>query len=60
MDLFEPFGKIDVVNLHVSESGTSQGYAFVQFKHNYDAKDALKNMNNFSLDGVTVSLHNID
>lgn len=54
-DLFEPFGKVDSVNLHVdAATGQSKGYAFVQYKHTYDARDAIKNMNNFELMGKKV------
>ncbi|KAI8365936.1 uncharacterized protein BYT42DRAFT_618387 [Radiomyces spectabilis] len=50
--IFEPFGPLEFVNLHMDpETGRSKGFAFVQFKNSNDAKQALEKMNGFELAG---------
>ncbi|KAL1929851.1 hypothetical protein VTP01DRAFT_1005 [Rhizomucor pusillus] len=50
--IFEPFGPLEYVNLHKDpETGRSKGYAFIQFKHAADGKQALEKMNGFDLAG---------
>lgn len=50
--IFEPFGKIDEIKL-IKESGTgrSQGYGFVTYQSQEDAKKALEQLNGFELAG---------
>ncbi|KAI9014138.1 RNA binding motif protein 39b [Hyaloraphidium curvatum] len=49
--VFEPFGPVESVSLHLETDGRSKGYAFVQFKHTDDARKALEQMNGFELAG---------
>ncbi|XP_064639971.1 RNA-binding protein 39-like isoform X2 [Lineus longissimus] len=50
--IFEPFGKIDHVNLVMdNESGRSKGFGFVTFHNCEDAKKALEQLNGFELAG---------
>lgn len=55
-DLFEPFGRLDLVNLHIdAATAISKGYAFVHYKHTNDARDAVRSMDGFDLMGSKVS-----
>lgn len=59
-DLFEPFGRIESINLHVDAiSGKSKGFSFVVYKHMYDAKDAQRAMNNFTLMGRAIKVSHV-
>ncbi|KAI8093274.1 RNA binding motif protein 39b [Halteromyces radiatus] len=50
--VFEPYGPIDFVDLHKDNlTGRSKGFAFIQFRHVKDAKEALSKMNGFELAG---------
>ncbi|GAB5586507.1 Phosphatidylinositol-3-phosphatase SAC1 [Umbelopsis nana] len=49
--IFEPFGPIDSINLHMDDTGRSRGFAFVQFRNGVDAKQALDKMNGYELAG---------
>uniref|UniRef100_A0A0K8T8Z7 RRM domain-containing protein n=2 Tax=Lygus hesperus TaxID=30085 RepID=A0A0K8T8Z7_LYGHE len=50
--IFEPFGKIDTVQLMTDpETGRSKGYGFITFHHAEDAKRALEQLNGFELAG---------
>ncbi|CAK9297547.1 unnamed protein product [Gordionus sp. m RMFG-2023] len=50
--IFEPFGKIDFINLIMDlESNKSRGYGFIQFHDCEDAKRALESLNGFELAG---------
>ncbi|KAM0750764.1 splicing factor, CC1-like protein [Meredithblackwellia eburnea MCA 4105] len=55
--VFQPFGEVDVVDLHKDPvTGKSKGYAFVQFKNAKDAAQALEKMNNFELAGREIKV----
>jgi RNA-binding protein 39 len=50
--VFEPFGEIQSINLHIDpETGRSKGFAFVQYKSAEDAKKALQHCNGMELAG---------
>lgn len=50
--IFEPFGAIDVVDLHFDNiTMKSKGYCFVQFRKHVDAQQALGEMNGFEIAG---------
>lgn len=50
--IFEPFGAIDVVDLHFDNlTMKSKGYCFVQFRKHTDAQQALAEMNGFEIAG---------
>jgi len=50
--IFEPFGKIDHINLVMdNETGRSKGFGFVTFHNAEDAKKALEQLNGFELAG---------
>jgi len=50
--IFEPFGPIDVVDLHFDNlTQKSKGYCFVQYRKLVDAQQALDKMNGFEIAG---------
>jgi len=50
--IFEPFGKIDHINLVMdNETGRSKGFGFVTFHDSEEAKKALEQLNGFELAG---------
>lgn len=58
--IFEPFGKIDYIQLIVDpESGKSKGYGFLTFHHAADAKKALEQLNGFELAGRPMKVGNV-
>jgi RNA-binding protein 39 len=53
--VFEPFGELDFINLHVDEkTGASKGYAFVQFQKADSAKAAFARLNGLELAGSKI------
>jgi hypothetical protein len=51
-EVFEPFGDLEFVNLHIDpETGRSKGFAFVQYQSPEDAKKALQHCNGLELAG---------
>lgn len=60
MNVFEPFGELEFVQLQKEESGRSRGYGFVQFRDPNNAREALEKMNGFDLAGrpIRVGLGN--
>ncbi|OZJ05621.1 hypothetical protein BZG36_01506 [Bifiguratus adelaidae] len=55
--LFDPFGKLEFVNLHKDpETGLSRGFAFIEYKHSSDAKDALRQLNGYDLVGQPIKV----
>lgn len=49
---FNPFGDIDSIELpkdHIT--GKNKGHAIIEFKRHRDAKDAVKEMNGFDVNG---------
>lgn len=51
-DLFAQAGKVDTLNLITDKySGQSKGFAFVEMSNDKEAEDAIKQFNNFELDG---------
>ncbi|ODQ63347.1 splicing factor, CC1-like protein [Nadsonia fulvescens var. elongata DSM 6958] len=49
--IFQAFGEIEYVNVQRDETGRSKGYAFVKYRHEDHAKEALLKMNGFVLAG---------
>ncbi|XP_046676659.1 RNA-binding protein 39 [Homalodisca vitripennis] len=49
--IFEPFGKIDSIQLITDSDGRSKGYGFITFHNCEDAKRALEQLNGFELAG---------
>ncbi|KAJ3107150.1 hypothetical protein HK100_003640 [Physocladia obscura] len=50
--LFEVHGEIEFVNLHKdTETGRSKGFAFIQFKRDESARNALEKMHGYELKG---------
>lgn len=61
--LFGPFGDIDFIDLHRDPvTMKCKGYAFLQFKRDSDAKEAVAAMNGFQMAGkeLKVGLANVD
>lgn len=57
--IFEPFGKIDNVNLVKDEFYRSKGYGFIQFQHADDAKRAMEQLNGFELAGRAIKVSHV-
>lgn len=50
--VFDPFGPIESVQLHRDQqSGSSKGFAFIQYRNNDSARNAYEQMNGFELAG---------
>jgi RNA-binding protein 23/39 len=59
-DLFDPFGRLDFVELQTEAGGKkSKGFAFVKFKHTNDARDAVRAMNDFELMGRRIKVSHV-
>ncbi|VDM39542.1 unnamed protein product [Toxocara canis] len=58
--IFEPFGKIDTLEIATDLSGVSKGYAYVTFRHADDAKRAMEQMNGFELAGRPMKVGTVD
>ncbi|VDK45667.1 unnamed protein product [Anisakis simplex] len=58
--IFEPFGKIDSLEISTDLSGVSKGYAYVTFRHADDAKRAMEQMNGFELAGRPMKVGTVD
>lgn len=55
--VFEPFGDIQIINLHTEpDTGRSKGFAFVQYKSPEDAKKALQHCNGMELAGLQLKV----
>jgi len=58
--IFEPFGKIDVIQLIMdTETQRSKGYGFVTFHNSDDAKKALEQLNGFELAGRPMKVNHV-
>ncbi|XP_013116246.1 RNA-binding protein 39 isoform X2 [Stomoxys calcitrans] len=58
--IFEPFGKIDTIQLIMdSETGHSKGYGFITYHNAEDAKKALEQLNGFELAGRPMKVGNV-
>ncbi|XP_030377222.1 RNA-binding protein 39 [Scaptodrosophila lebanonensis] len=58
--IFEPFGKIDVIQLIMdNETGRSKGYGFITYHNADDAKKALEQLNGFELAGRPMKVGNV-
>ncbi|XP_058819939.1 RNA-binding protein 39 isoform X2 [Topomyia yanbarensis] len=58
--IFEPFGKIDLIQLIMdSDTGRSKGYGFITFHNADDAKKALEQLNGFELAGRPMKVGNV-
>ncbi|XP_068150577.1 RNA-binding protein 39 [Drosophila tropicalis] len=58
--IFEPFGKIDVIQLIMdTETGRSKGYGFITYHNAEDAKKALEQLNGFELAGRPMKVGNV-
>jgi RNA-binding protein 39 len=55
--LFEPYGGLDYVNLHVdANTGKSKGFALIQYRTTYDARQAINNMNEKEIQGRKIKV----
>lgn len=57
--IFEPFGRIEAINLVKDEFGRSKGYGFVQFSNSDDAKRAMEQLNSFELAGRPIKISHV-
>ncbi|XP_053957337.1 RNA-binding protein 39 isoform X1 [Anastrepha ludens] len=58
--IFEPFGKIDTIQLIMdTETGRSKGYGFITYHNADDAKKALEQLNGFELAGRPMKVGNV-
>ncbi|XP_067620400.1 RNA-binding protein 39 isoform X2 [Eurosta solidaginis] len=58
--IFEPFGKIDTIQLIMdTETGRSKGYGFITYHNAEDAKKALEQLNGFELAGRPMKVGNV-
>lgn len=58
--IFEPFGKIDAIQLVMdSDTGRSKGYGFITYHNADDAKKALEQLNGFELAGRPMKVGNV-
>jgi RNA recognition motif-containing protein len=56
-ELFNPFGEIDFIDLRRDPaSGKCKGYALIQYKQPSDAHAAIKAMNNFVINDITIKV----
>lgn len=58
--LFEAFGPLDGLTLAKEVSGTSKGFAYVTFKKETDAKQALSSLDNLELAGRPIKVGVVD
>lgn len=58
--VFDPFGEIEFVDLHVDHSGASKGTAYVQFAELSAAQMALDAMNDFELAGQKIQVQPVE
>ena len=49
--IFEEWGKINDIKIVTDKDGRSKGYAFVQYEHERDLKDAYKHADGIKIDG---------
>lgn len=57
--IFEPFGRIEAINLVKDEFGRSKGYGFVQFANSEDAKRGMEQLNGFELAGRAIKVSHV-
>ncbi|SPP90040.1 RNA-binding protein 39 isoform X2 [Drosophila guanche] len=58
--IFEPFGKIDAIQLIMdTETNRSKGYGFITYHNAEDAKKALEQLNGFELAGRPMKVGNV-
>jgi polyadenylate-binding protein len=57
--MFKPFGEIVSCKLETYHDGKSRGYAYVQFRNEEDAENALQSMNDREVKGkkLEVNVH---
>ncbi|VDM95007.1 unnamed protein product [Thelazia callipaeda] len=58
--IFDPFGKIEGLEIATDLSGVSKGYAYVTFRHADDGKRAMEQMNGFELAGRPMKVCSVD
>jgi RNA recognition motif-containing protein len=57
VQLFEPFGDIEFIDLHRDPlTNKCKGFAFIQFRLGKDAKEALRKMNGFAINGKVIKV----
>uniref|UniRef100_A0A1B6CLK4 RRM domain-containing protein n=1 Tax=Clastoptera arizonana TaxID=38151 RepID=A0A1B6CLK4_9HEMI len=56
--IFEPFGKINNIQLVLDTDGRSKGYGFITFRNSEDAERALEQLNGFELAGQPMRVGN--
>lgn len=58
--VFDPFGEIEFVDLHIDRAGASKGIAYVQFAELSAAQMALDAMNDFELAGERIAVQPVE
>uniref|UniRef100_A0A8L7TE07 Bm6851, isoform a n=1 Tax=Brugia malayi TaxID=6279 RepID=A0A8L7TE07_BRUMA len=58
--IFDPFGKIENLEIATDLSGVSKGYAYVTFRHADDGKRAMEQMNGFELAGRPMKVCSVE
>lgn len=56
MDIFKPFGEIDMLLLNKDEQGNSRGVAVVQYKSTASAMQAIQQLDKLDLAGQTMQV----
>uniref|UniRef100_A0A914XAI5 RRM domain-containing protein n=1 Tax=Plectus sambesii TaxID=2011161 RepID=A0A914XAI5_9BILA len=54
--IFEPFGRIDAIELATDEKNESKGFGYVTFHHPDDGKRAMEQLNGFELAGRPIKV----
>jgi len=58
LKLFSPFGAIEYIDLQRDQEGKPHGFAYIQYKKMSDAKEAMKKMNGFNIEGKILKVGN--
>lgn len=58
-EIFEPFGKVDRVELMREDSGKSKGFAFLTFREAEAAKKAMEQLNGFEIAGRPIKVNHV-
>jgi RNA-binding protein 39 len=58
--VFEPFGDIDFIEVHMNDDGTSKCFGFVQFKAESDGRAAAEALNGIEIAGKTIKVGVVD
>lgn len=58
-EIFEPFGRVDRVELMREDSGKSKGFAFLTFREADAAKKAMEQLNGFEIAGRPIKVNHV-